>query len=490
MSESGIEPFPLITPAHTIIRTESKQNGSTRQRRKSSGLGGDPRGDTAVNALATLSDRTPPLTPTISRSPEKGTRRSKRRKVKTFFRRWKATSLRHTWLNPLLLCLLIVSLYLLNPSPSNPLHAALFLSYPLPKPENASLDTPTYYGKGGKDFAFVAFYTIFLSFTREFLMQRIIRPIAIRAGMKSRARQSRFMEQFYTALYFGIFGPFGVYVMSRSPVWYFNTVGMYDGFPHRTHEGIFKAYYLLQAAYWSQQAIVLILMLEKPRKDFKELVAHHIITIALIWCSYRFHFTYMGLAVYITHDISDFFLATSKLLNYVDAPIVGPYYFAFMLVWTYLRHYLNIRILISLFTEFSTIGPFELNWDTQQYKCWISQYITFALLASLQAVNLFWLFLIFRIAYRFVKSWGEVIEDERSEYEGSEDELEIDKEAIPNGVTKRDPVVVIETSKAKNKKAINGSASHPVPQVVINGEPVDVDSPAAHTRSKDKKKNR
>jgi acyl-CoA-dependent ceramide synthase len=27
--------------------------------------------------------------------------------------------------------------------------------------------------------------------------------------------------------------------------------------------------------------------------------------------SYRFHFTYMGLAVYITHDISDFFLAVS-----------------------------------------------------------------------------------------------------------------------------------------------------------------------------------
>lgn len=99
--------------------------------------------------------------------------------------------------------------------------------------------------------------------------------------------------------------------MSRSPVWYFNTTAMFENFPHYTHEALFKAYYLLQAAYWTQQGLVLILMLEKPRKDFKELVAHHIVTIALIWCSYRFHFTYMGVAVYITHDISDFFLAVS-----------------------------------------------------------------------------------------------------------------------------------------------------------------------------------
>lgn len=142
-------------------------------------------------------------------------------------------------------------------------------------------------------------------------MQRVIRPAGLRLGIRSRAKLSRFMEQVYTAMYFAIFGPFGLYVMSRSPIWYFNTAAMYEGFPHRSHEALFKAYYLLQASYWAQQGLVLMLMLEKPRKDFKELVLHHIITLALIGLSYRFHFTYMGLAVYITHDISDFFLAVS-----------------------------------------------------------------------------------------------------------------------------------------------------------------------------------
>lgn len=190
----------------------------------------------------------------------------------------------------------------------------LFLSYPLPQEPGS--DAPIQYGKGARDFAFVAFYIVVLSFTREFTMQRIIRPIAISYGIKSRAKQARFMEQFYTALYFLFYGPFGLWVMSRTPVWYFNTTAMYEGFPHKTHEAVFKAYYLLQASYWAQQMIVLLLMLEAPRKDFKGLVAHHFITLALIWCSYRFHFTYMGIAVYITHDISDFFLAVSL----VNAP--------------------------------------------------------------------------------------------------------------------------------------------------------------------------
>ena len=93
-----------------------------------------------------------------------------------------------------------------------------------------------------------------------------------------------------------------------------------------------------------------------------------------------------------------------------------------MCVWGYLRHFINLKILYSILTEFRTVGPFDLNWDTQQYKCWISQYITFALLASLQAVNLFWWFFICRIAYRFIVFKD--ADDERSEYEPSEEETE------------------------------------------------------------------
>lgn len=45
---------------------------------------------------------------------------------------------------------------------------------------------------------------------------------------------------------------------------------------------VLKRYYLMQFSYWIQQLAVLALRIEKPRKDFNELVAHHLVTIWLI----------------------------------------------------------------------------------------------------------------------------------------------------------------------------------------------------------------
>ncbi|KAF1969105.1 LAG1-domain-containing protein [Bimuria novae-zelandiae CBS 107.79] len=480
MVSGDVEPFPPLQTDHLSKDKRGNGKNGTVRRRKSSGLGAELPGDTSVPAFATLGS--PPATPTEP-TREKSGRRSKRRSVWRALSKYKRICMRHTWVFPLTLVVIILSLYLVKPSPKNPISAALFLSYPLPRAPGSDPAEPIQYGKGARDFAFVGFYTIVFSFTREFLMQRFIRPIAIRCGIKNRAKQARFMEQFYTAMYFAVYGPFGLYVMSRTPIWYFNTTAMYEGFPHKTHEAIFKAYYLLQASYWAQQMLVLLLGLEKPRKDFKEFVAHHIITLTLIWCSYRFHFTYMGLAIYITMDISDFFLATSKILNYLDSPITGPYFFVFMCVWGYLRHYVNLRVLYSILTEFKTVGPYELNWETQQYKCWISQIITFALLAALQAVNLFWWFLICRIAYRFIRY--STADDDRSEYEESDTEETTEKKGDKKSA-----------KKTPNGKANGNDVANGTPKVFLNGEEISTpdkptsgsDTGSIGSRIRDRKK--
>jgi acyl-CoA-dependent ceramide synthase len=216
-------------------------------------------------------------------------------------------------MTPMALLAIFLSLYAVNPTDSNPIHHFIFLSYAVPPAAGAAPGAPVEYGKGRWDIAFVLFYMVVLSFTREFTMQKFLRPLARRSGLKSRAKQSRFMEQMYTAIYFGFMGPCGLYVMRRTDLWYFNTKAMYLNYPRRAHDAPFKFYYLFQAAYWTQQAIVLCLGLEKPRKDFKELVGHHIVTLALISLSYRFHFTHMGLGVFITHDLSDFTFAVGNL---------------------------------------------------------------------------------------------------------------------------------------------------------------------------------
>jgi acyl-CoA-dependent ceramide synthase len=93
-----------------------------------------------------------------------------------------------------------------------------------------------------------------------------------------------------------------------------------------------------------------------------------------------------------------------------------------------------------------------LNWETQQYKCWISQYITFGLLASLQAVNLFWLFLILRILANYI--FTSETKDERSDDE-EEDEEESQVE-----------------TESKATLATGAQQENKAPQVMVNGEPV------------------
>lgn len=329
---------------------------------------------------------------------------------------------RHTWIGPFITLSFLIGTFLVLP-PTSYVHKFLakgiLVSYYIPGTDQ--------YGKGANDFYFVAFYSLFFTFLREFVMCCVLRPLALFFNITKEAKQKRFMEQLYAIFYTGCSGPFGLWIMSGLPIWYFNTTEFYVTYPHYTNSFYFKIYYLGQAAYWVQQTVVLSLQLEKPRKDFKELVLHHIITIALIWCSYRFHFTWMGLAVYITMDVSDFFLALSKTLNYLNSKATVPFFIIFVFSWIYLRHYINLKILWSVLTEFKSVGPWELNWVTQQYKCYISQPIVFFLIGALQLVNGYWLYLILRILSRYIQ--GDAPKDDRSDDEDEESQEEEEEES-------------------------------------------------------------
>ncbi|KAJ8101025.1 TLC domain-containing protein [Lipomyces tetrasporus] len=405
-------------------------SGATRNRRTSS-VGQFSLGDNASPSLSTMVPTDTQIRGSqhrqraLSKSDKPGEATSATgsdKKIGSIERTWilyREIAYRNTWVTPLIMMLVPLIAFALSKdrTPSNPVYPFLFPSYKIIPAEEGGM---VMYGKGKKDFCFVMYYMLVFSFLREFSMQQILEPLAKACGLTKPGKIKRFMEQTYSIMYYGTMSPWGLYIMHHMPLWYFETRPMYEHYPHQSHELDFKLYYLLQAAFWAQQSVVLFLQLEKPRKDFKELVFHHIVTIALIFCSYRFHFTWIGIAVYITMDVSDLALATSKTLNYLNHPMTGPFFLFFMGVWIYSRHYLNLRILWSVATEFQAVGDFTLNWEMQQYKCWISQYITFALLFALQAVNAYWLFLILRIAYRLV--FLEIQKDERSDEEDEDEE--------------------------------------------------------------------
>ncbi|KAL3427845.1 sphingosine N-acyltransferase LAC1 (TLC domain-containing protein) [Phlyctema vagabunda] len=322
--------------------------------------------------------------------------------------------------------------YVAFPNPSNPLRSLFLLSYQLPSAQDADPSAAAAYGKGPSDILFVAAYTILFCFFRQFVMSRLLRPLSVRVGIKGDGKQERFCEQIYSATYAITMGILGLAIMKGTPMWYFNTAAFYEEYPHRTLDGGLKAYYLIQAAFWVHQMLVLVLGLEKPRKDFHELIAHHIITVSLIGLSYHFHFTHIGLAVFISNDIPEFFLATSKALHYVDFPLIAPYFAIFISAWIYMRHYLSLRIIWSLFTEFRTVGPYGMDWDNEQYKGELANGIAIVLLGTLQLLNLYWLRLLLNIAKGFLLD-GEA-RDDRSDDEDDEVEEEEEKESTADAL--------------------------------------------------------
>lgn len=88
-----------------------------------------------------------------------------------------------------------------------------------------------------------------------------------------------------------------------------------------------------------------------------------------------------------------------------------------------------------------------MDWDAGQYKSPLANVITIALLATLQGLNIFWLYCLLRSAYRFLVH--NIAKDDRSDTSEEEDEeleevdpkdemkkLELNANGSANGVLK------------------------------------------------------
>ncbi|GJJ07563.1 hypothetical protein Clacol_001765 [Clathrus columnatus] len=331
----------------------------------------------------------------------------------------------------------------------NPIRPLLLISHRIP----SSPDSDPMYQKGYCDLLFVAFYVIVWSFVRQSLTFYVLHPIARYYGIKKQSKLDRFAEQGYALIYFLFMTVYGTAVMSTSKIWWYKTEHFWLDYPHWEMTPLAKSYYLLHSAYWTQQLLVLALRLEKPRKDFTELVIHHIVTLWLIGWSYLVNMTRIGNAVFLSMDVSDVFLALTKLANYLEFERTKTTVFlVFLVVWTYFRHYLNLKILWSVWFEFDLVPEFAKRWSPEDgvwFPYWM-KYQIFSPLVLLQLVNLFWYFLIWRILIRALTS--SKLDDVRSDDEdgeGGEEEIRsqtrYEDGNLPNGVSNRAGRIVVKT---------------------------------------------
>ena len=276
------------------------------------------------------------------------------------------------------------------------------------------------YGKGLLDLCFVAFFVVVFSFLRQILTVHFFKPLAARWGIRAENKQVRFAEQGYALFYWGFMGIVGVYVMSFQDSWWYNMEHFWYQYPHWQMRPELKLYYLLQTSFWLQQAFVMLLGLERPRKDYYELVAHHLVTLWLIGWSYFINLTMIGTTVFVCMDIPDTWLALAKMLNYLDMnAAAAAVYSVFMVAWTYFRLYLSALTLRSVYVHFYLIPQYARTFSPLRgyWLVWWMQAHVFAPLLLLLLLNIFWYVLMWQI---LIRSLYGIYGDTREEHEEEE----------------------------------------------------------------------
>jgi hypothetical protein len=109
--------------------------------------------------------------------------------------------------------------------------------------------------------------------------------------------------------------------MYHSNFW-LNLHGIWEGWPLREVDGVFKWYYLVQWGFWIQQ--ILVVNIEEKRKDYAQMLTHHLFTTALLFLSYGYYHMRVGTVILCIMDFVDIILPVSASCPQTSTPANFP----------------------------------------------------------------------------------------------------------------------------------------------------------------------
>ncbi|PZD37361.1 LAG1, Protein transporterTRAM [Pyrenophora tritici-repentis] len=275
------------------------------------------------------------------------------------------------------------------------------------------------YGCGTDDLSFVLLWTVIFTGLRVVVMEYLLDPLARLGGIRSKKGLDRFKEQAWLVVYYIGSWSLGMYIMYHSEFW-LSLHGIWEGWPFREADGLFKWYYLVQWAFWVQQ--ILVVNIEEKRKDYVQMFTHHVFTIALMFLSYGYYHMRVGIVILTIMDFVDIILPTAKLLKYTGYSNACDYAFGvFVLSWIGTRHILYMMVCWSIYAYAPAYD------DRNGPICWNPQirYYFLALLLVLQVFCCIWFGTIAKVVYKVLNGTG--ADDLRSDDECDEEEVQHDK---------------------------------------------------------------
>lgn len=191
-----------------------------------------------------------------------------------------------------------------------------------------------------------------------------------------------------------------------------------------------KNVYLWQQAFWISCAV--FICVEVKRKDFYQMLGHHVVTVFALLQSWQYHYWRFGLMVLLIHDVGDVFLYIAKTCTKCKIPsiITDSIFGLFVIGFLFGRLFVFPYCVIVPATPYLWFSEEFKNSKTGQDPLgFISTRASHGCLCVLQVLHCIWGWMIVKVIHKIIFK-GEEVHDTRSDDE--ECMSPVSKETPPN----------------------------------------------------------
>lgn len=227
----------------------------------------------------------------------------------------------------------------------------------------------------------------------------------------------KFKECSWHLLFYSTTFSFGLWALWDKS-WLWVTVNCWINWPTQHIDSDIYLFYLVELGFYWSLLFAIFFQKDYQKKDKKEMVLHHLITILLIYFSWSCNFVRVGTLVLVVHDVADPWMAIAKLAKYSKHQTICEIFFAiFSFVWIASRCFVYpLWVLNASAVEIHDyVTTFPAYWFFN------------GMLFVLQILHFMWTFLILRIFVQIFQT-GTVQKDERSDTEDEFDYSSSEKE--------------------------------------------------------------
>eukprot|EP00929_Paragymnodinium_shiwhaense_P073827 TRINITY_DN3771_c0_g1_i2.p1 TRINITY_DN3771_c0_g1~~TRINITY_DN3771_c0_g1_i2.p1 ORF type:complete len:363 (+),score=90.91 TRINITY_DN3771_c0_g1_i2:103-1191(+) len=270
-----------------------------------------------------------------------------------------------------------------------------------------------------RDMNVVAFFTVVFFLMTWGIRMLLVEPFARNAlGRMKRSQVKKFAQSVMEVANYGSFAILGALVVPSQP-WVWPSENWWIGFDKGGHEVMrldLRCYYLMYIARYACGCASVLL--EAKRKDFVEMMVHHIVTIAVCMVSYIYGWNRVGVVVMVVFDPADVPLHVAKLCKYTGESVSRRFAGKWQFVADRCFELFAVVFFLTRLVIFSYICWSAHIESLRYFPHGVPEWTCIILLYTLLLLQIFWFSLIIKVAIKLLR--GQSAEDVRSDDEDDE----------------------------------------------------------------------